>query len=239
MDVVPITDPACGRAWQRLLALCELWATRRGSNAWNVLNGGAPPPDRPKLLYPFRWQQAAQAIAFAAGHSNRPPDQYSALPLGLQTFLAHAVPRALSAPPTRAVDRDALQAVEREADQWLGTWGPPCPAASATTPRWAGDGRQQDTTDLLAAALAPGPAPTHHPAVEALWEQLRSGSLSRDALAALSTRWDMLPGTLIDALDRAAIRAWGEPVSCWVDQRLQLRTDAADRAERGERPFAQ
>ena len=148
------TEPPLRLALHRLMGLGTEWAKRRGGQWDTVLNAGPP-----GVLHPFRWQVVATAIAFAAGRVELPPADYTALPVGLQAFLAWAIPAALADTPPPAVhlasSRAALALAEGLAAELAGPATPPEPARPPRPPRSGADAG----APLAAAPSGPGTPP--------------------------------------------------------------------------------
>jgi len=148
------TEPPLRLALHRLMGLGTEWAKRRGGQWDTVLNAGPP-----GVLHPFRWQVVATAIAFAAGRVELPPADYTALPVGLQAFLAWAIPAALADTPPPAVhlasSRAALALAEGLAAELAGPATPPEPTRPPRPPRSGTDAG----APLAAAPPSPGTPP--------------------------------------------------------------------------------
>lgn len=204
-------------ACRRLEALGAQWARAQGTQWHTVLNDGPLPSCGPS--WGFRWQVVARTLAFAAGLGPAPLD-YPALPLGLQAFLTWAVPAALRSPGPVAVDADAAARVLADSDRLLDEW-PTAPAASDGGQDLPGSRLDPETgpgsvsgTDpgaLLDRALSVPVDGIEPPGLAALRQALAAGPLSPEGLRALAEAHGVLPGTLLDALDREALRRTGLP----------------------------
>ncbi len=205
--------PAC----HRLEALGAEWARAQGTQWHTVLNDGPLPPCGPS--WGFRWRVVARTLVFAAGLGPAPLD-YPALPLGLQAFLAWAVPAALRPPRAAAVDADAAAQLLADGDRLLAEW--PAAAVASKGDQAVSDSRPdpdagaappQDTDPgaLLARALSVPAAGSEPPGLAALRAALADGPISLSGLRAIAEAHGVLPGTLLDALDREAMRRTGLP----------------------------
>ena len=223
---LPATDPGNGEALRRLAEAGRQWAERRGSD-WNeVLGAGRLPPGA--APNGFRWRVVSDALRFAAGRCPVPPADFAALPLGLQSFLAGAVPASLR-PPAAPPDLAAAEAARADADRLAAEMTERAPAdgpdgqvrAAAAVPpgpaplpaRPAGP-EPGDAAELLASALAPQDAAQPlPPGAAAVLARLRAGPLPMGELRELARNFGALPGSLLDALDREAVRTRGVPAT--------------------------
>ncbi len=101
----------------RLTALGVTWAARRGGDWYVVLNDG--PCQLPGPLHRFRWLIVADAVRFASGFTETPPDEYAALPVGLREFLSWGVPAALSDSRCEEPDLDRSRASLADAARFV------------------------------------------------------------------------------------------------------------------------
>ncbi len=210
--VTPRLHPAC----RRLEALGEEWARARGTRWATVLNEGPPPAEGPSWL--FRWQVVAAALEFAAGLGPEPED-YPALPVGLQALLSWAIPAALRPPEPVSLNTGRAERALAEAEDLLPavrgqpdpTRAPQTPAPPSVAPPVPEPGEGGDPALLLARALETGPAPTEPAGLSALRAALARGPLPLAELQRLGERHGVLPGTLLDALDRESLRRTGQP----------------------------
>ncbi len=231
-------DPLLDAALNRLMALGRDWAGRRGWEWCAVMGGGS---DR-RPLHRFRWEVVGLAVAFAAGRAAAPPADYAALPLGLQAFLRAAIPAAIAQPAAVAIDLDRCRRAATEADVLAEELavvaarpprGPGSVAAEASSgpPPAVATG---DAGELLSSALGdskPSPLP---PGAAELLERLRGAPLSLRELRALALTRGTLPGTLLDALDAAAVRATGSPATRVEGNAVQLSAEYRAAVARGE-----
>lgn len=212
-------EAALADAIERLTALGGEWAGRRGSDWTTVLNAGPLPT--PAARYAFRWQVVAEALRHTAGLRGTPPADAAALPLGLQRFLSWALPAAVLGQGTVAdfnAERSARARAEADAlAEDLGDAPPPPPPA--------GPPSGGATIDLLAAALSADGDDLPAPGPRRLIERLRAGPLPLDELRQLAAAFDLLPGTLLDATDRWAIRHAGVPATVVADGTVGLSPD--------------
>lgn len=199
----PSLVPAC----RRLERLGAEWALARGT-AWDeVLNSGPLPPGGPS--WAFRWRVVAQALEWSAG-LGPPPGDWSALPLGLQAFLSWALPAAVRPARPPSLDAAAANRLLAEAERLAADLGAGAEAPAAALPAVALPPREGgDPAALLAAALRqPAPAPAV-PGLAELRAALAAGPMALGTLRDMADRHGVLPGTLLDALDREARRETG------------------------------
>lgn len=258
----PLATPTALRpALDRLMALGEGWAARRGLEWSAVLNDGVVRGP----LHRFRWEVVGAAAGFSAGGGTAPPADFEALPLGLQAFLAWAIPAALAGPSAAGVDLGRSRQALAEAERWAaditgeaggtparsprGVAGSPPDPAGAPLPSGRPDPARAepafpppaaDVAAVLAAALggAPAGAGPLAPGAAAVLRRLRSGPIPLPELRALADAHGTLPGSLLDALDTWAVRSTGSPATRIEGNAVRPTAEYLAAAARGEDPLA-
>lgn len=235
------TEAALRPVLDRLTALGTTWASGRGS-AWHiVLNSGPIPAGGPH--HRFRWQVVIEAVRFAAGRALVPPEAYGALPLGLQGFLSWAIPAALAGPQDVAPDLARSRAAVHEADRLAAELTGPHVSESPSDlpddrPVPATAESNEDPSALLNAALAAtGPADLPQGA-HPLLARLRAGPVPLAELRGIASAHGLLPGTLLDAVDAAAVRATGSRATRVEGHTVCFSVEYLAAVARGEDPFA-